>query len=87
MVFIFFLPTDQFSYSQRVDRMQIHFLKLKGKLELSLHIPEGYSLSVAAENNTRLRFLAKSPDRRLLGRDMHSPADNRQGRILFFEDW
>jgi glucose/arabinose dehydrogenase len=60
---------------------------LKKGIVLNLKIPKGYHISVAADGMRRLRFLAKSPDGRLFGTDMHSLADNKRGKIYVFEEW
>ena len=59
---------------------------LKGD-HFTLKIPYSYNLSIAAEGLKRLRFLALSPDGRLFATDMYDKSDNRNGRVLIFEDW
>ena len=54
---------------------------------VTLNIPEGYELKVAAEGMKRLRFLAPSPDGRLFATDMHDLTDNHKGRIFIFDGW
>jgi hypothetical protein len=54
---------------------------------VTLNIPEGYELKVAAEGMERFRFLAPSPDGRLFATDMHDLTDNRKGRVFIFDDW
>ncbi|MES2275114.1 MAG: PQQ-dependent sugar dehydrogenase [Bacteroidota bacterium] len=65
---------------------QQHVILKKG-IALDLKIPKGYHIAIAAEGLHRLRFLAKSPDGQLFCTDMHSLADNKQGKIYLFEDW
>ncbi|RYF90475.1 MAG: hypothetical protein EOO03_03650, partial [Chitinophagaceae bacterium] len=62
-------------------------ITLSGGNSFYLNIPEGYNITVAAELNTRLRFLAKSPDGRLFATDMHDLTDNKKGKVLIFENW
>ncbi len=62
-------------------------VSLKSGDSFYLQIPAGYRIEVAAELNTRLRFLTKSPDGRLFATDMHDRSDNRRGRVLIFENW
>ncbi|HEY4149289.1 MAG TPA: hypothetical protein VGM41_10185 [Chitinophagaceae bacterium] len=64
-----------------------HPIHLKSGLSLSLNIPEGYNISVAAEGLNRLRFMSKSPDGRLFATDMHDINDNRKGRLYVFDGW
>ncbi len=68
-------------------RLAPHAIVLNKGIKLNLKIPEGYNISVAAENMRRLRFLAKSPDGLLFGTDMYNLADNKRGKIYIFEDW
>ncbi|PQJ12964.1 hypothetical protein CJD36_004260 [Flavipsychrobacter stenotrophus] len=64
-----------------------HRISLKKGVELNLTVPKGYNIVVAAEGLHRLRFLAKSPDGRLFGTDMHNLDDNKEGKIYLFEGW
>ncbi len=64
-----------------------HLIKLQKGDSFYLNIPKGYNISVAAEINQRLRFLAVSPDGRLFGTDMLNTSDNKKGRVLIFENW
>lgn len=64
-----------------------HHIKLKKGIELNLNVPSGYNIVVAAEGLHRLRFLAKSPDGRLFGTDMHNLDDNKNGAIYLFDEW
>ena len=64
-----------------------HHITLKKGVELNLNVPKGYNIVVAAEGLHRLRFLAKSPDGRLFGTDMHNLDDNKDGKIYLFEGW
>jgi len=63
-----------------------HIILNKGAV-LDLKIPEGYHISVAAQDMRRLRFLAKSPDGQLFCTDMYSLDDTKKGKIFLFEDW
>jgi len=67
--------------------LEPHPIFLDNGVKLDLKIPRGYHIVVSAQGMHRLRFLAKSPDGRLFCTDMHSLADNKQGRIYLFEDW
>jgi glucose/arabinose dehydrogenase len=62
-------------------------VSLKKGVTMDLKIPKGYHIAAAAEGMRRLRFLAKSPDGRLFGTDMHSLADNKRGKVYIFENW
>ena len=79
--------TDTFNSASAPIQLAPHLINLGSGDSFYLQIPVGYKISVAAELNTRLRFLAKSPDGRLFATDMHDRSDNRRGRVLIFENW
>jgi glucose/arabinose dehydrogenase len=64
-----------------------HHIHLNKNIDFNLNIPEGYDVSIAAENLHRLRFLAKSPDGKLFATDMYNLEDNFKGAIYIFEEW
>jgi glucose/arabinose dehydrogenase len=66
---------------------EVHSIHLKKEIDLDLRLPPGFDISVASEGMDRLRFLAKSPDDRLFGTDMHDKEDNFKGVIYLFEAW
>ncbi len=76
-----------FCFGQGSLKLIDYPVQLKNKLSFHLQIPASYKLSIAAEGLRRPRFFAKSPDGRLFVTDMHSRADNKNGRILILEDW
>lgn len=67
--------------------LEPHPIVLDKGVKLDLKVPRGYNIVVSAQGMHRLRFLASSPDSRLFCTDMHSLADNKQGKIYLFEDW
>lgn len=79
--------TDSFNTAASNIRLAPHLINLASGDSFNLNIPVGYQISAAAELNTRLRFLAKSPDGRLFATDMFDRSDNRRGRVLIFENW
>jgi glucose/arabinose dehydrogenase len=54
---------------------------------ITLQIPQEYSLSVAAEGYRHLRFMSWSPDGRLFVGEMASASDDSTGRVVFFDDF
>jgi len=74
-----------------LDTTPLHLVPVTVRLAdgraVTLNIPEGYELKVAAEGMERFRFLAPSPDGRLFATDMHDLTDNRKGRIFIFDGW
>jgi len=57
-----------------------------GKRAVRLDVPEGYSLSVAAEGLPRVRFFTPAPDGRLFVTGLHSLSDNRRGRVYVLDE-
>jgi glucose/arabinose dehydrogenase len=64
-----------------------HPVHLQKGIDFDLNIPEGYNISVAAENLHRLRFMCKSPDGRLFATDMYNLDDNKKGKVYIFDNW
>src|SRR6185295_18570801 len=64
-----------------------HPISLSGGRSLSLNLPEGYEISVAAQGLRRVRFLARSPDDRIFVTDMYNLADNRKGAVYILDSF
>lgn len=64
-----------------------HPIHLQKGVDLTLNVPQGYNISVAAEGMRRLRFMSKSPDGRLFATDMYNMDDNKKGKVYVFEGW
>ena len=64
----------------------IHLNKDSG-IDFSLQIPEGYKITVAYQGMNRPRFMAKSPDGKLITADMINKEDNKKGVIIWFKNW
>jgi glucose/arabinose dehydrogenase len=79
--------TDTINFSFDQPEMQSVPVMLQKGDSFSINILRGYRLSIAAEVGRRLRFLAKSPDGRLFATDMYDRSDNKNGRVLIFENW
>jgi glucose/arabinose dehydrogenase len=62
-------------------------ITLSGGKSFDLHLPEGFSISVAVQGLKRVRFMAKSPDDRIFVTDMHNLADNKRGAIYILDDF
>ena len=60
---------------------------LQKGIDFELFIPEGYHISIAAENLGRLRFLARSSDGKLFATDMHNLDDNHEGKVYMLDGW
>ncbi len=72
--------------SQKLERWK-QPVNLSSGDSFSLIIPKDFKVSVAYETNSRIRFLAMSPDNRLFVTDMKNLTDNKKGELLVFEDW
>ena len=58
-----------------------------GKRSFALHLPRGFSISVAAQGLKRVRFMAKSPDGRIFVTDMYNLADNTRGVVYILDEF
>ncbi|HVR41478.1 MAG TPA: PQQ-dependent sugar dehydrogenase [Thermoanaerobaculia bacterium] len=52
---------------------------------ITLNLPPGYELRIAAEGLRRVRFMAKAPDGRLFVTDMYNRADNKRGKVYVLD--
>lgn len=64
-----------------------HTVTLASGRSLTLNLPAGFAIDIAAEGMRRVRFMAKSPDGRIFATDMYSLADNTRGSIYILEGW
>ncbi|MEO8869582.1 MAG: hypothetical protein ABI357_01985, partial [Granulicella sp.] len=64
-----------------------HVLHLAHGKTMTLSLPSGFDIDVAAQGMRRVRFMAKSPDGRIFATDMYSLADNNDGAIYILSGW
>jgi len=62
-----------------------HKVTLADGRRITLNVPSGYELNVAAEGLRRVRFMAVAPDGRLFVTDMYNRTDNSRGRVYVLE--
>ncbi|HWW60578.1 MAG TPA: glucose/sorbosone dehydrogenase [Thermoanaerobaculia bacterium] len=62
-----------------------HTVALKDGRRITLNLPPGYELRVAAEGLRRVRFMAKAPDGRLFVTDMYNRTDNKRGKVYVLD--
>lgn len=62
-------------------------VRLDDGRRFSLELPEGYTISPAAQGLKRVRFFARSPDGRVFVTDMHDLSDNRRGAVHILDGW
>jgi glucose/arabinose dehydrogenase len=71
----------------RVLKLVPRRIALAGGRSFNLNLPEGFTVSVAAQGLRRVRFMAKSPDGRIFVTDMHSLADNKRGVVYILDEF
>jgi glucose/arabinose dehydrogenase len=62
-------------------------IQLKGRASFSMYLPDGFSISPAAEGLKRPRFLAKAPDGRMFVTTMHDLTDNSKGVVYILDSF
>ena len=55
--------------------------------QITLKLPDSFDINIAATSLKRVRFFAKSPDRRIFVTSMHDLSDNRLGSVYILEGW
>ena len=71
----------------RAPKLVPHRITLEGDRSFDLQIPEGFSISVAAQGLKRVRFMARSPDGRIFVTDMYNLADNTKGTVYILDEF
>jgi glucose/arabinose dehydrogenase len=66
---------------------QSHRLPYSPGKSITLSLPAGFDIDVAAHGIRRARFLAKSPDGRIFVTSMYSVEDNRRGAVIILDGW
>ncbi len=72
---------------RRPFKLTPHKITLADGEAFSLNLPEGFDISVAAEGLKRVRFMARSPDKRIFVTDMYNLTDNRKGAVYILDDF
>jgi glucose/arabinose dehydrogenase len=68
-------------------KLRPNHISLSNGRSFELNLPEGFSITVAAQGLKRVRFMAKSPDGRIFVTDMYSLADNNRGAVYILDDF
>ncbi len=71
--------------NQRAPRLVAQRISLANGKSFDLNIPEGFSISVAAQGLKRVRFMAQSPDNRIFVTDMYNLTDNSRGVVYILD--
>ena len=66
---------------------QPHTLKYATGKSITLTLPAGFEINIAAQGLRRVRLFSKSPDGRIFVTGMHDVSDNRQGSIFILDGW
>jgi glucose/arabinose dehydrogenase len=64
-----------------------HTLTYATGKQITLKLPQGFDISIAATGLKRVRFFAESPDGRIFVTSMHDLSDNRLGAVYILEGW
>jgi glucose/arabinose dehydrogenase len=81
---LFLLPS---SLIAQTVKLIPHSITLKNGKAFKLNVPEGYDIRVAAEGLKRVRFMSRSPDKRIFVTDMYNLADNTRGAVYILDDF
>ena len=68
-------------------QLQPHTLTYAPGKTITLALPSGFEMDIAARGLRRVRFFAQSPDGRIFATAMRSLADNSLGSIFILEGW
>ncbi|HEV2915374.1 MAG TPA: PQQ-dependent sugar dehydrogenase [Pyrinomonadaceae bacterium] len=75
------------SSSSGALRLTPRRISLADGKRFDLNLPEGFDIKVAAEGLKRVRFMARSPDKRVFVTDMYNLTDNRRGAVYILDDF
>src|SRR5688572_23312149 len=64
-----------------------HRITLANGKSFDLNLPEGFSISIAAQGLKRVRFMARSPDNRIFVTDMYNLTDNKRGVVYILDEF
>jgi len=67
--------------------LQPHTLQYGAGKSITLSLPAGLDIDVAASGLHRVRFFARSPDGRVFATGMYNRADNTQGSVFILDGW
>ena len=64
-----------------------HTLAYAPGKSITLSLPSGFEINVAATGLRRIRFFAQSPDGRIFATGMHDLSDNTDGTVYILDGW
>lgn len=71
----------------RAQQLVPHSLDLPGGKQITLSLPQGMAIDVAAAGLHCPRFFALSPDHRIFVADLYNRSDNRHGALYILDGW
>ena len=66
---------------------QAHTLKYAPGKSITLSLPSGFDIDIAATGLRRIRFFAQSPDGRIFATGMDNLSDNTHGTVYILDGW
>src|SRR6202167_2735922 len=66
---------------------QTHRLNYAPGKSITLSLPDGFDINIAASGLRRVRFFAQSPDGRIFVTGMHDLSDNTNGSVFILDGW
>ena len=84
---ILFLATALAPAALAQSNLQPHTLTYSPGKSITLSLPSGLDINVAASGLRRVRFFAQAPDGRIFVTGMYNLADNNQGSVFILDGW
>ncbi|MFY9607586.1 MAG: PQQ-dependent sugar dehydrogenase [Blastocatellia bacterium] len=76
---------DSAPVDSRPLKLTAHRIVLSKTRKFNLYLPPGFEITVAAQGLKRVRFMAKSPDKRIFVTDMYNRTDNQKGAVYVLD--
>ncbi|MES2393675.1 MAG: hypothetical protein V4555_18700, partial [Acidobacteriota bacterium] len=73
--------------SPALESQTAHTLAYTPGKSITLSLPSGFDINVAATGLRRIRFFAQAPDGRIFATGMHDLSDNTNGTIYILDGW
>lgn len=69
------------------EQLKPHTLSLSSRKQITLSLPQGLTIDLAATGLHCPRFFAVAPDHRIFVADLHDRSDNRKGALYILDGW
>jgi glucose/arabinose dehydrogenase len=70
-----------------LSQVSAHTLSYAPGKAITLSLPSGLDINIAASGLQRVRFFAQSPDGRIFATGMHDRSDNTRGSVFILDGW